>query len=167
MNLVRGALVIVSLVSFVSNASAETSHDRVRALRLARNMVRQSSSAEVEMLKNKSFDGIWGGRYYYASAASTCPNRIPSFNFRHLLVTHGGSGYLSTNHAGDFTGRSRDKGRRWEFVKSVTISGRPALIGVIYGSLAKNGNTAVTAAAIVLKDACTLAYGSRATRLAR
>ena len=149
------------------DAGAQTSQLRVRALRQARKMVKSSPAGEVSALTNTNFDGIWGGRYVYSSSASSCATRLTSFNYRHVLVTNRGSGYLSTNHDGDFTGRSRDRGRRWEFVKGNSVGGRPAALAVVYQSLARNGNTAATAAAVSISGGCLVSYGANSIRLAR
>lgn len=155
-------------LSLVSEVLADDAMLRVRALRAARKMVRTAPSAEVTtMKKNTTFDGIWGGRYVYSPRSSTCGTRLSSFDFRHVFLTKGGSGYLYTNHDGDFTGRSRDKGRKWEFVKGVTVGGRPAGLAVVYQNLAKNGNSAATGVAIVITGGCTISYGANSVRLAK
>ncbi|MEN9847204.1 MAG: hypothetical protein RIS36_2351 [Pseudomonadota bacterium] len=154
-------------MGFVSECVADEAMLRVRALRAARKMVRTAPSSQLTAMKNTNFQGIWGGRYFYTSRGSTCRTRVASFDFRHVLLTKGGSGFLSTNHDGDFTGRSRDKGRKWEFVKGMTIGGRPAALAIVYQSLARNGNSAGTGAAISIQGGCIVAYGANAIRMAR
>jgi hypothetical protein len=157
----------VLAVSVTGRAIADDGLLRMRALRQARKLMRSSPSADVHALKNTTFDGVWGGRYVYHSGGSTCSPRIASFDFRHMLVTKKSSGYLSTNHDGDFTGRSRDKGRRWEFVKGIYIGGRPAGLAIVYQNLARNGKSAATGAAISVQGGCLITYVANSIRLAR
>ncbi len=160
-------IVAVAVVCSLSwEAVADTSQLRVRALRQARKAARMAPSAEVSAMKNTTFDGIWGGRLFFNSR-STCANRLNSFDFRHLLLTKGGSGYLSTNHDRDFTGRSRDKGRRWEFVKGASVGGRRAAIAVVYHSLSRNGNSAGAGYGLSIEGVCDAIYAGNAIRLAR
>ena len=158
---------VVVAFSFSFEASADMSQLRVRALRQARKLARTAPPAEVSAAKNTNFDGVWGGRYVYSSRSSSCGTRLTSFDFRHLLVTRGSSGYLSTNHDRDFTGRSRDKGRRWEFVKRLSSSGGSGVIAVVYHSIARNGNSAGAGYGISLSTGCDLVYSANAIRLAR
>jgi hypothetical protein len=167
MNVKHIAVVIAVVFSLSWEAWAETSQLRVRALRQARKMARSAGSSEVAAFKNTNFDGMWGGRYVYSSRGSSCGTRISSFQFRHLVVTKGSSGYISTNHDGSFNGRSRDKGRRWEFTKGISVNGRPALLAIVYQNLARNGNSAVTAIGINISGGCLVVYGANSVRLAR
>ncbi len=150
-----------------SSASADDGLLRGRALRLARKMAARYQAGDVTALKNTNFDGVWGGRYSYSPRVSTCSPRTLGFNFQHVFLTRKGSGFLSTNHAGDFTGRSRDKGRRWEFVRRLTVGGRPGELAIVYGNLSRDGNTANTIVAIQARGGCLLAYQGTAVRLAR
>ena len=167
MNIKLIVIAVAVMLPLPCKAESDDALLRVRALREARKMVRSSNQGEVTVLKNTNFSGIWGGRYLFSSRGSNCSTRLSSFDFRHLLTTHGSSGYLATNHDGDFTGRSRDKGRRWEFVKSVTINGRPGALAIVYQNLARNGNSAATGAALSISGGCLFAYGANAIRLAR
>jgi hypothetical protein len=152
---IRCLILALSLsMGFVSECVADEAMLRVRALRAARKMVRTAPSPELTAMKNTNFQRIWGGRYNYSSRGSTCGTTLTSFNFRHVLLTKGGSGFLSTSHDGDFTGRSRDKGRKWEFVKGITAGGRPAALAIIYQSIARNGNSAGTSAAVIVRGGC-------------
>ena len=165
---IRCLILAASLaMGFVSECVADEAMLRVRALRAARKMVRTAPSPELTAMKNTNFQGIWGGRYNYSSRGSTCGTRVTSFNFRHVLLTKGGSGFLGTNHDGDFNGRSRDKGRKWEFIKGLSVGGRPAALAIVYQSLARNGNSAGTGAAISIQGGCIVAYGANAIRMAR
>lgn len=158
---------VVLLLGLVADASADDELLRGRALRLARKMAGASKSGDVNALKNTNFDGVWGGRYSYSSRLSTCSSSLSGFNFQHVFVTRGGSGFLSTNHDGDFRGRSRDKGRRWEFVKTMTVGGRPAALAVVYSNLARNGNTAGTGVVLSISGGCLITYQGSARRMAR
>ena len=161
-------IVAVAVVCSLSwEAVADTAQLRVRALRQARKASRMAPSSEVSAMKNTNFDGVWGGRYLFNSRGSSCGSRLTSFDFRHLLVTRGGSGYLSTNHDGDFNGRSRDKGRKWEFVKSYSSRGQTVALAVVYQSLARNGNSAATGLGVSISGGCVFAFGGNAIRLAR
>lgn len=140
---------------------------RVRALRAARSVVRGEPSPELSAKRNTDFQGLWGGRYIFYPGASTCGTSITSINFRHVLSSRGSSGYLATNHAGDFTGRSRDRGRRWEFVKGTSVNGRQAALVVVYQSLARNGSSAGTGISLTVRGGCTYTYVANAIRLAR
>jgi hypothetical protein len=166
MKIAQLVVAVVVALSFSFEASADTSQLRVRALRQARKLARTAPPAEVSAAKNTNFDGMWGGRFVYSSRSS-CARRLSSFNFRHLLVTRRGSGYLSTNHDSDFTGRSRDKGRRWEFVKRFSSSGASGVIAVVYHSIARNGNSAGAGYGISFSGGCDLVYVANAIRLAR
>ena len=159
-------IVAVAVVCSLSwEAVADTSQLRVRALRQARKAARMAPSKVVSAMKNTNFDGVWGGRLY-ADSRSTCS--VPrSFDFRHRLTTRGGSGYLATNHARDFAGRSRDKGRRWEFVRGDTAGGRRAMVVIIYHSLARNGNSASVGFGVSIEGACDALFGGNAIRLGR
>jgi hypothetical protein len=160
-------LIVVAAVvcSFSFEAVADTSQLRVRALRQARKVARMAPSAELSAAKNTNFDGVWGGRLY-ADSRSTCS--VPrSFDFRHRLTTRGGSGYLATNHARDLTGRSRDKGRRWEFVRADSVGGRRAMVVIIYHSLSRNGNSAGVGFGVSIEGACDALFGGNAIRLGR
>jgi len=161
------AVAIAVALSLSWEARSDDSQLRARALRHARRMARTSSAGEVSAMSNTNFAGVWGGRYVYSSRGSSCGTRLTSFQFRHLLLTRGASGSLSTNHDGDFGGRSRDRGRRWEFAKGVSVGGRPAVLGIVYQGLARNGNTAATGAAISISGGCDLLYVANAIRLAR
>ena len=154
-------------LSLSVNAYGDDGLLRIRALRVARKVARTAPTPGVTVKKNTNFEGVWGGRYYYASGASTCGTSVSSFDFRHLLVNRGSNGILSTNHAGDFNGRSRDKGRRWEFSKGITVGGRPAAIFVLYQNLSRNGDSAVTGIGFALQGGCVISYGANAVRLAR
>jgi hypothetical protein len=158
---------LVLILSFVADASAEDGRLGGRSLRLARKMLRHSQSGDVSVLKNTTFDGVWGGRYSYSSRLSTCSNRVSGFNFQHVFLTRKGSGFLSTNDAGDLTGRSRDKGRRWEFQRRITAGGRPAELAIVYGNLSRNGNTATTIFLLNIQGGCLFGYQATAVRLAR
>jgi hypothetical protein len=162
-------LIVAALLglSFASEAVADDVMLRVRALRAARKMVRAEPGPDVSAKINTNFQGRWGGRYIYSSRGSSCGTRLTSFDFRHVLLSRGASGYLSTNHDGDFTGRSRDRGRKWEFVKGISAGGRPAALAIVYQSLARNGNSASTGAAISISGGCVVSYGANAIRLAR
>ncbi|MEY4668115.1 MAG: hypothetical protein RL518_814 [Pseudomonadota bacterium] len=165
---IRSLIVAATLaIGFVSEGFADDAMLRVKALRAARKMARGAVSSEVSAMKNSNFQGIWGGRYFYAPRNSSCSTRVASFDFRHVFLTKGGAGYLSTNHDGNFNGRSRDKGRRWQFAKGITVGGRPGVLAVVYQSLAKNGNSAATGAAISITGGCIVSYGANAVRLAR
>jgi hypothetical protein len=116
-------------------------------------------------MKNTTFDGIWGGRLF-ADPRSTCS--VPrSFDFRHRLTTRGGSGYLATNHARDLSGRSRDKGRRWEFVRYDSVGGRRGIVVIVYHSLARSGNSAGVGFGVSLEGSCDAIFGGNAIRLGR
>lgn len=167
MNVKHIAVAIVVALSVSWEARSDDSQLRARALRQARRIARSSSAEEVSVMTNTNFAGVWGGRYIYSSRGSTCGTRLTSFDFRHLLLTRGSSGSLSTNHDGDFGGRSRDRGRRWEFAKGISVGGRPAVLAIVYQSLARNGNTAATGAAISVRGGCTVVYVANAIRLAR
>jgi hypothetical protein len=157
---------VVVALSLSWEARSDDTQLRTRALRQARRIARTSPAGEVSTMTNTNFAGVWGGRYIYSSRGSTCGTRLTSFQFRHLLLTRGSSGSLSTNHDGDFGGRSRDRGRRWEFAKGISAGGRPGVLVIVYQSLARNGNTAATGAAVSV-GGCTVAYGANAIRLAR
>ena len=167
MKLHHVVVAIAVALSFSFDAVADTSQLRVRALRQARKIARTTPPPEVSAAKNTNFDGVWGGRYVYSSRSSSCGTRLTSFDFRHILVTRGSSGYLSTNHDGDFRGRSRDKGRKWEFVKGVSVGGRPAALVVVYQSLARSGISAGTGVAVSVRGGCLISYGANSIRLAR
>ena len=154
-------------LSFVSEAVADEAMLRVRALRAARKMTRTEAVPEVSAKVNTNFQGGWGGRYIYYARGSSCGTRLTSFDFRHVLVNRGASGYLSTNHDGDFTGRSRDRGRKWEFVKGISVGGRPAALAIVYQSLARNGSSASTGLGLSIAGGCLVSYGAKAIRLAR
>jgi hypothetical protein len=159
-------IAVVVGLSVSWEAVADTSQLRVRALRQARKMARMAPPAEVSAMKNTNFDGVWGGRYIFNARGSSCGSRLTSLDFRHLLVTRGGAGYLSTNHDGDFNGRSRDKGRKWEFVKSYSSRGRQIALAVVYQSLARNGNSAATGLGVSISGGCVLSFGGNSIRLA-
>lgn len=161
--------VVVSL-TVGTDAFADNVTLKYRALQAARRMARQAipnPTGEVVLLKNTTFDGIWGGRYIYAPQGSTCSTTVSSFDFRHVFLTQKGNAFLSTNHDGDFTGRSRDKGRRWEFAKEVSFRGAPAIIAVVYQNLAKNGNSAATGVGLSIRGGCTVTYVGNAIRFVR
>jgi hypothetical protein len=158
---------IVAILSVGSDAFADNMTLKYRAIQAARRMARQEPVGEISSLKNTSFDGIWGGRYLFSPRSSTCSTKLSSFQFRHIFVTQKANGYLATNHDGDFTGRSRDKGRRWEFSKGVSYRGTSAVVVVVYQSLARNGNSAGTGIAVSVRGGCTLSWGGIALRLAR
>jgi hypothetical protein len=160
-------LTVVFTFTAASNALAEYNEQKRQAIRIARRVARMEPTPDVVSMANTNFDGVWAGRYAYASGASTCPSRLRSFNFQHVFITRGGRGILSTNHDGDFTGRSRDKGRKWEFAKNITVGGRPAVLAVIYQNLAKNGSSAGTALALILPGGCIVAYGAAAVRVVK
>lgn len=154
-------------LSLVPEVLADDDLLRIRALRAARKVARMTTPPEVSAKGNTNFGGIWGGRYVFAPGASNCGSRLSSFQFRHLFGTRGSSGYMNTNHDGEFFGRSRDKGRRWEFGKSVSSGGRRAVVAVVYHSLARNGNSAGTAYVLSISGGCTVTYVANAVRLAR
>jgi hypothetical protein len=151
---------------WIEDTVAENASDKLRALRLARHVARAVPSSEVTSQANTNFDGAWAGRYWYSPQNSTCPSNISSIDFRHLLVTRGGSGVLRTNHAGDFNGASRDKGRRWEFTRAVSVGGRPAILAVVYLNLARNGGSAGSAYGVSV-GACRLVFVGNALRQSR
>jgi hypothetical protein len=167
MNCKQLVVAVAVALSTPWKAEADDAPLRMRVLRELRKMVRSSPQGDVTVLKNKNFDGIWGGRYFYSPRASTCGSPISSFDFRHLLATRGVAGALSTSHDGNFAGRSRDKGRRWEFGKTIPVNGRSAVILVGYASLARNGNSAATAYGLRTDSGCILTFGANAIRLAR
>lgn len=72
-----------------------------------------------------------------------------------------------TNHAGDFNGRSRDKGRRWEFARNISVGGRPGVLAVVYANLARNGGSAVTGLGLSLSGGCNFVFGANALRQSR
>ena len=158
---------VMVIVSIGTDAFADDVTLKYRALQAARRMARYESGNQVTPLKNTTFGGIWGGLYIFSPRSSTCSTKLTSFNFRHVFLTQKGNGYLATNHDGDFTGRSRDKGRRWEFSKGVSYRGAAAVIAVVYQSLARNGASAGTGVAVSVRGGCTLSWGGNALRLAR
>lgn len=167
MNFRRISCVVVLSFTLCSEVFADDGYLRHRALRAARKMMRSAPAGEIQASGNTNFDGIWGGRYFYVPRASTCGTRLNSFDFRHVFLTKKGDGYLMTNHDGDFTGRSRDKGRRWEFSRNLTVRGVPATIAVVYMSLARNGGSASTGISIAFRGGCVVSYGASAIRLAK
>jgi len=148
---------------WIEDTVAENASDKLRALRLARHVARAVPSSEVTSQANTNFDGAWAGRYWYSPQNSTCPSPIGTVDFRHLFRTRGGDGLLITNHDGSFGGRSRDKGRRWEFAKSVSAGGRTAGLAVVYGNLARNGGSAGSAYGVSV-GACRLVFVGTALR---
>jgi hypothetical protein len=167
MNCKQLVVAVAVALSTPWKAEADDAPLRMRVLRELRKMVRSSPQGDVTVLKNKNFDGIWGGRYFYSPRASTCGSPISSFDFRHLLATRGVAGALATSHDGDFPGRSRDKGRRWDFGKVITVDGRSAGMVIAYGSLARKGNSAATVFGLRANNGCILTFGANAIRLAR
>jgi hypothetical protein len=155
------ALLALSLVpeAFANNAAL-----RVRALRAARKLFPSEGAPEVSTKANTNFQGAWGGRYIFYPGGSTCATSVTSIDFRHVLRSRGASGYLATNHAGGFNGRSRDRGRRWEFVRGTSINGRQAALVVFYHNLARNGSTAATGMMLTIRGGCTYGYVANAIR---
>lgn len=160
-------MVLAGVLSFSALAAlAEESGHTARALRLARRVTGNGEVVNSVLLKkNTNFDGVWSGQYRYTARGSTCSTRLTRFNFEQLFITNGSRGLLSTNHDGDFNGRSRDKGRRWEFVKSVSVGGRPAVLAIVYGNLAKNGQSAATGIAISISGGCRIVWEASARRI--
>ncbi|MFO0417196.1 MAG: hypothetical protein ACK5Y6_07905 [Pseudomonadota bacterium] len=160
-------LTVVFTLTSASHALAEYNEQKRQAIRIARRIARTEPTPDVVSMANTNFDGVWAGRYVFSSRVSTCTPRLQSFNFQHVFITRGGRGILSTNHDGDFTGRSRDKGRKWEFSKNITVAGRPAVLAVIYQNLARNGSSAATAIGIQFVGGCSIAYGAAAVRVVK
>jgi hypothetical protein len=167
MNLGHLFLATAVVLSLAGEVAADDGHLKLRALRQARKLVRASYSGDVGALRNTTFDGVWGGRYVFSTRGSTCTPRLTSLAFEHVFFTRGSSGYLSTNHDGDFNGRSRDRGRRWEFGKGIYVNGRPAAVAIVYQNLSRNGNSAATGVAISIRGGCMLTYLATAIRVAR
>lgn len=153
-------------VSVVPEVFADDIPLRAQAIRAARKLIRSQASPELSTKANTNFQGAWGGRYIFYPGGSSCPTNLTSLDFRHVLRTRGSSGYLSTNHAGGLNGRSRDRGRRWEFVRTTSFNGRQAAVLVLYQSLARNGSTAGTGMVLTIRGGCTYMYVANAIRLA-
>ena len=85
--------------------------------------------------------------------------------FRHVLNQVGGNASLQTSHDGGFGGRSRDKGRRIEFVKQVaTATGGTCAIAVVYKNLSNNKAVSGTGYAVRCSNGCDATYGANAIR---
>ena len=152
-------------ISVVPEAFADEIPLRVQALRAARKVFRSEGSPEISTKANTNFQGVWGGRYIFYPGGSSCPTNVTSIDFRHALRTRGASGYLATNHAGGLNGRSRDRGRRWEFLRTTSFNGRQAAVLILYQSLARDGRTAGTGMAFTIRGGCTYMYVANAIRL--
>lgn len=113
-------------------------------------------------LGGPNFSGNWSGTY--ALAKANCSTNVRGFNFRHALLQNGGSASLNTSHDGGFYGSSRDRGRRLEFAKTVTLrNGVSCAVAVVYKDLAKDSRSTNTGYAVSC-NGCTWAYGARARR---
>ncbi len=124
---------------------------------------RRESRGRMNAKVGPNFSGLWGGRYRKVS--ERCSTPIDSFNFRHGLNQVGASAYLATNHDGAFSGRSRDRGRRLEFTKTITArNGLRCGIGIVYKDLARNQRSTATGYAIVCANGCGSSFGGYGVR---
>jgi len=163
---IRCFIIAASLVlSLVPEAFADDAALRVRALRAARKLFPSEGIPEVSTKANTNFQGAWGGRYIFYPGGSSCGTSLTSIDFRHVLRSRGASGSLATNHAGGFNGRSRDRGRRWEFVRGTSVNGQQAAVVVLYQNLARSGRSAATGMALTIRGGCTYTYVANAIRL--
>jgi hypothetical protein len=129
---------------------------------IGKRAIRTKRSNSWGALGGPTFSGNWAGTYSLAKA--NCSTNIRSFNFRHSLLQTGASASLSTSHDGGFYGSSRDRGRRLEFAKTITLrNGVTCGVAVIYKDLAKDTRSTNTGYAVSCSG-CTWAYGARARR---
>jgi len=166
---VRITLTIMTILSFTAAARAEERLEQaaIFGAKVASRKFSSNSSSEprgrVSAKAGPNFSGLWGGRYIKVS--ETCSTPIASFNFRHGLNQAGASAFLATNHDGSFSGRSRDRGRRLEFTKTIrTRNGLQCGIGIVYKDLSKNKRSTATGYAVVCANGCRSAFGGYGLR---
>ena len=111
-----------------------------------------------------SFAGRWSGRFSFLPSSSTCSTSVTSISFQHLVSLRGRSASLSTDHAGSFSGSSRD-GRTYIFTKIVNTNVGYFVVGVGYGGLSLGGRQATIVHLIHhVRTGCEFAYGTIANR---
>jgi hypothetical protein len=126
--------------------------------------LRRSSTSRKQWnaLSGPNFSGTWYGRYSLARA--NCSTNVRTINFTHALYQVGGRAALRTSHDGDFSGQSRDRGRRLEFLKTVRLSnGAVCAVGVVYKDITNDRRAANTGLAASC-GRCTLVWAARAMR---
>jgi hypothetical protein len=111
-----------------------------------------------------NFSGWWAGQYVRVQTNCLGAPSPTGFLFRHILRQDGGFASLATSHDGPFQGRSRDKGRRLEFVKRIPVQGGSCNVAVVYKDLAKNGRTTGTGYAVSCSNGCQVGYVANAIR---
>ena len=166
---IRFMMLVVFLYCLVRVAQAEEGLEQVAiseasfASRMDSPKLNRISRRRVIAKAGPNFSGFWGGRYIKVS--ETCATTISSFQFRHALNQAGAGAALVTNHDGSFSGRSRDRGRRLEFAKSIRgRNGLQCAIAVIYKDLAKNQRSVGTGYAVVCDNGCRSLFGGNALR---
>lgn len=112
-----------------------------------------------------SFAGSWSGRFSFVPSSSTCSTSVTSIVFRHKVALRGLAAALATNHAGSFLGSSRDRGRSYQFVKTVDTSSGTFLAGMGYSNLSSSGRAAIIVYLVEhVPSRCRFAYGAVARR---
>jgi hypothetical protein len=134
-----------------------------RALRVELNRASGRFGTQAAFTRQRGgpdFSGRWAGRY--VKVRDNCGRAdIPSFLFRHILRQNGGSASLATSHDGNFSGRSRDRGRRLEFEKPATSN---CNVAVVYKNLSNNRRVSGTGYAVACSNGCVVSFGANAIR---
>jgi hypothetical protein len=162
-------VILASSISLVPGATAVRAEDfntqtllREADKAVGKRTIRSKRPNSWGALGGPNFSGRWWGTYSLASA--NCPVGIQRFNFRHVLYQSGGAVSLNTNHDGGFYGSSRDRGRRLEFTKTITLrNGTMCALAVVYKDLAKHKRSTNTGYAVAC-GSCLWTYGAIARR---
>ena len=110
-----------------------------------------------------NYSARWAGKYIRVN--TTCSTIPTSFLFRHILFQSGAAASLQTSHDGNFSGTSRDKGRRIEFSKQTTYpNGVTCGIAVVYKNLSNNGQVSGNGYAFSCSNGCKAVYGANSIR---
>jgi hypothetical protein len=118
------------------------------------------STAEGLGKSGANFSGNWSGTY--VKVRSNCSLDLNSFSFRHALRQSGGRAVLNTSHDGEFFGTSRDRGRRLEFGKRITLrNGGTCGLGIVYKDIARNRRTTNTGYGVAC-GSCVVGFGAQA-----
>lgn len=160
---------VLSLLTLCPSPAYAQSIDGEQTLAVAKRIAARKMDREAVKVRraklnapkssSQGFSGFWHGRMVLER--DSCRTGILSFGFRHVLYQQGGAASLSTSHDGVFSGRSRSKGRKIEFVKS---AGYGCYVAVIYGNLSRDKRVAQAAYGVGCQNGCMTILTANAIR---
>ena len=156
---------IVFAVFTSTTAHSETENTRYQARKALRSIGFWARGKATGSRKIANLTGLWRGTYTLYPEASTCLMKIPEIKIEHIFAQVGASALLGTDNIGEMMGRSRDKGRMWEFSHTILINGRPTVFLVVYQNFIKGRDVALTGLAIKVSGGCTYVYVAGASRI--